>query len=191
MSINYYNKNADKYFESTYQVDMHKLYESFIKHLPKTGLILDLGCGSGRDSYYFKQLGYEIVPMDLASELAKHATNLLEQEVIIQDMRTLNDTNKYTGIWACASILHLAPNEIKPMLERCYQALTANGIFYLSFKYGTTNYSEEERSFTCFDETSFKALIKDLNFEILELYTTGDVRSDFNTKWLNIVLKKN
>lgn len=41
MNINYYNKNADKYFESTYQVDMHKIYESFIKHLPKTGLILD------------------------------------------------------------------------------------------------------------------------------------------------------
>ena len=49
-TLDYYNKNSEEYFNSTLNVDMTNTYKPFLKLVPKDGKILDLGCGSGRDS---------------------------------------------------------------------------------------------------------------------------------------------
>ena len=41
------------FFQQTYDVDMQSLYHPFLKYLPEKVLILDLGCGSGRDALAF------------------------------------------------------------------------------------------------------------------------------------------
>ena len=56
-TIDYYNKNAEKYTSKTINADMSRQYEMFLKYIKQGGRILDYGCGSGRDSLYFKQLG--------------------------------------------------------------------------------------------------------------------------------------
>ena len=53
-TIHYYNQNADHFFDTTYQVDMTSLYQSFLRYLPEHASILDLGCGSGRDMLALK-----------------------------------------------------------------------------------------------------------------------------------------
>ncbi len=50
---NYYNQHAQAFFENTYQVEMESLYAPFLRYLPEQALILDLGCGSGRDTLAF------------------------------------------------------------------------------------------------------------------------------------------
>jgi len=52
---NYYNQHAQAFFENTYQVEMESLYTPFLRYLPEQALILDLGCGSGRDTLAFKK----------------------------------------------------------------------------------------------------------------------------------------
>ena len=51
---NYYEKNASKYIEDTINCDMSEQYKFFLKNMPKKGMILDIGFGSGRDMRYFK-----------------------------------------------------------------------------------------------------------------------------------------
>lgn len=41
------------YINDTMNVDMRKLYDVFEKYLTQEDTILDIGCGSGRDSRYF------------------------------------------------------------------------------------------------------------------------------------------
>jgi ubiquinone/menaquinone biosynthesis C-methylase UbiE len=41
--------------------------------MPKKGKILDLGCGSGRDSLYFQNLGYDCIAVDPIDEFLEHA----------------------------------------------------------------------------------------------------------------------
>ncbi|MBF4395946.1 SAM-dependent methyltransferase, partial [Vibrio anguillarum] len=53
MSIEFYNQNAQLFFASTKEVDTHSLMEHFTPHIPKGGIILDAGCGSGRDAKSF------------------------------------------------------------------------------------------------------------------------------------------
>ena len=59
-SINYYNQNAQAFFTRTVNADVNDGYSKFLPHLPQKGRILDAGCGSGRDSLYFKNVGFDI-----------------------------------------------------------------------------------------------------------------------------------
>ena len=52
-TIEYYNTHADEYCAETRDVNMSGLYAEFGKYLKPGCKILDLGCGSGRDSKYF------------------------------------------------------------------------------------------------------------------------------------------
>ena len=60
-TIDYYNQHADKFVASTFHVKMEELYQPFIRYLLDSGSILDLGCGSGRDSLAFKNLAGKVV----------------------------------------------------------------------------------------------------------------------------------
>ena len=41
------------------------------KLFPKTGKILDIGCGNGRNSKYMAQLGYKVDSIDMVSDFGK------------------------------------------------------------------------------------------------------------------------
>ena len=86
-TLDYYNKNSEEYFNSTLNVDMTNTYKPFLKLVPKDGKILDLGCGSGRDSMNFMKLGYEVTAVDGSKELAKKASVLLGKEVIVNTFK--------------------------------------------------------------------------------------------------------
>ena len=45
----YYEKNAESFADNTANVDMEDIRTRFLKELPESANILDLGCGSGRD----------------------------------------------------------------------------------------------------------------------------------------------
>ncbi len=191
MTKDYYNKNAQEFFNQTVKADMSKLYDIFLKNLPyNQGKILDLGCGSGRDSKYFLNSGFEVVALDISEELGKRASEYIGQKVIIQDMRELNYQDEFIGVWACASLLHLDEDEIVETLRKIFKSLKRNGIIYISFKYGDKNYEKDGRKFTCFTYEKFIKLGKEFENKILQWFTTEDVRADRkNEKWFNIVLK--
>lgn len=191
MTKDYYNKNAQEFFNQTVKADMSELYDIFLKNLPyNQGKILDLGCGSGRDSKYFLNSGFEVVAMDISEELGKRASEYIGQKVIIQDMRELNYQDEFIGIWACASLLHLDENEIVETLRKIFKSLKKDGVVYISLKYGDKNYEKDGRKFTCFTYEKFIKLGKEFENKILQWFITEDVRADRkNEKWFNIVLK--
>ena len=76
-TIDYYNHHAEEFTHSTLNVDMESLYQSFLNLLPANAHILDLGCGSGRDSLAFKNKGYRVTAIDYSEALVKKATELL------------------------------------------------------------------------------------------------------------------
>lgn len=68
-AIRYYNENARAYFDSTVALDMGKLYGPFLKHLRPGSKVLDAGCGSGRDSLFFKNQGFQVTAFDASKEM--------------------------------------------------------------------------------------------------------------------------
>lgn len=111
MTKQYYIDNAETFFNTTVNVDMSQQYKGFIKYL-SGNYIIDLGCGSGRDSKYFKDLNYEVISIDnniYFKDLAKEKLNV---DITITNMQDINYSN-IDGVWACASLLHLNSSDFR------------------------------------------------------------------------------
>lgn len=192
MSVEFYNKNADEFYKGTVEADMSETYERFQEYLKKDSHILDLGCGSGRDSRYFIDNGYRVTSADYSLEMVKRASELTKQQVLHLDMTEMDFKEEFDAIWACASVLHIPMKMIPKVLTNCHTALKDNGILYLSFKYGKGEIQRKGRHFSNFTENSFSQLLKDLElFNVEKFWKTSDVRPGRkNEFWLNVVLKK-
>lgn len=191
-TLNYYNANAEAFFDNTANVKFTDTQDKFLSKLKKNACILDFGCGSGRDTKYFIEQGYIVDPMDGSIEmckLAKKNTGIPVEHKMFQD---LNAKEKYDGIWACSSILHLQKEELKDVMKKMTCALKDEGIIYTSFKYGDFSGERKGRFFTDMTEDSFSLFIKDIpNLNVEELWITGDVRPGRgDEKWLNLILRK-
>ena len=192
-TIEYYNKNSKDYFNSTVNVDMVSSYKEFLGLLPQGAKILDLGCGSGRDSLQFMKLGYDVTAVDGSLELAKRATKLLGKDVIVSSFEELQLEDKYDGIWACASLLHLDNNALRDVLNKLYDNLNDSGIFYMSFKYGTSEFIDENnRYFNMFtEERLIKFIEENTKYNILQINGADDSLDRINeVKWINVLCKK-
>ena len=119
--------------------DMGKLYEPFLQHLKPGAKILDAGCGSGRDSLFFKNHGFQVTAFDASEEMVKLASQLLGQRVLHMSFEDLDLPETYDGIWACASLLHVKRAELRNVIARLTQHLNTGGMLYVSFKYGGGN----------------------------------------------------
>lgn len=139
-TISYYDENAATFCEGTRNADMSETRGRFLQYLKPNALILDAGCGSGRDSKAFMESGYRVVAIDGSKEMCRQASAYLGQEVQCRRFEEIDEKEVYDGIWACASLLHV-PHELLPkVIARLIVALVDGGVLYASFKYG-----EEER----------------------------------------------
>lgn len=191
-TLDYYNLHTADFVNITQNVDFHEIQELFLSFLPAKATLLDFGCGSGRDTKYFIDNGYEVDAMDGSKELCKAATKYTGIQVQHMLFEDFNECNAYDGIWACASILHLKKCELPDMITRLYQALKRNGVIYMSFKCGDFEGVRNGRYFTYLTEESFDMLMKPIHgFMKEKIWVTGDVRQDRGTEqWLNIILRK-
>ena len=193
-TLDFYNNNSKSYIESTLSIDMSHLYKDFLKHIPKDGHILDLGCGSGRDSLEFIKRGYNITAVDGSKELSIAASKVIGQEVICNKFEYLQLTEKFHGIWACASLLHINKRYLINVIKNISSNLEDNGVFYMSFKYGKGEYIDEKgRYFNCYTEETFKEMILAVpKLEIIKIYKSEDtIGGRNNLQWLNVLLKIN
>lgn len=191
-TLKYYDMNAEKFVEGTVSVDFVVTQNKFLDKLPVNASILDFGCGSGRDTKYFLDQGMNVEAIDGSKELCKMASEYTGIEVKQMIFQELDEIEKYDGIWACSSILHLPKFELLSVLKKMIVALKDNGIIYTSFKYGEFEGNRNDRYFTDFTIDSFKNFIKNVdNISIEEYWITDDVRPGRETeKWLNLLLRK-
>jgi SAM-dependent methyltransferase len=128
----------------------------------------------------------------MAEEMAKSASKLTGIEVHQLGFLDIDYENKFDGIWACASLLHLNREELPIAFEKLHKALKSNGIMYCSFKIRDKDFSRGNRTFTCFTEESFRAFIQPLNlFNVIETYKTHDKREGRSEElWMNAIIKK-
>lgn len=190
MTEKYYAKNAISYVEETVHSDMHEVCDRFLSFVKDGGAILDLGCGSGRDSLYFKERGYVVTAMDGSKELCVHAEKLLQQPVVWKDFMELCEEDMYDGIWACASLLHCHKEELSVVLHKMYRALKKNGVAYVSFKYGDYAGYRNGRYYLDMDEELLSGLLLQEPCFVEEVvWVSGDVQQR-KEKWLNALLRK-
>ena len=198
VTLNYYESEYGTFISETIEADTKDLRNRFLKNVPDGGTILDLGCGSGRDTKAFLDAGCRVSAIDGSAEICREASVFTGIDVRCLDFFDIPDNESYDGIWACASVLHVEKNRIPDLIRKLYKNLNRNGVLYLSFKYGEHNGIRDGRHFTDLNETEFRKLMEEVycedigrdDFQIIDEWQSEDVRRGKNVQWLNEILKK-
>lgn len=191
-TIEYYNNSAQDFYKSTVNVEFTTMQEIFLSKLKKGAFILDFGCGSGRDTKSFIEQGYQVEAVDGSKELCKLASEYTGIRVKNMFFDELSEVERYDGIWACSSILHLSIEDLTKVMEKMAIALKINGVIYTSFKYGIFSGERNGRYFTDMTEETFAYFMNEIkNLNVEEQWITSDVRPGRGKeRWLNLILRK-
>ena len=191
-TLTYYNQNALSFVEGTKDVDFKTIQDKFTCRLPQGAAILDFGCGSGRDTKHFLELGFQVTATDGSEELCRMASEYTGIPVRQMLFLELDEVDAYDGIWACSSILHCSYEDLVVVMQKISRALKNNGVLYTSFKYGTFAGDRNGRYFTDMIEESFKELLTNTpELKIEDITITTDVRPGRGEeRWLNLILRK-
>lgn len=191
-TLDYYNQNAAHFTCSTQSLDFASVQDKFLSLLPPQAHVLDFGCGSGRDTKYFLNHGYDTDAIDGSEELCRIASEYTGVPVKQMLFQELNADDEYDGIWACSSILHSTYYELIDILKKLARALKKEGILYASFKYGNFEGMRNGRYFIDLTEDKLQKILQETKvFDLKEKWITTDIRPGRDEeKWINMILTK-
>lgn len=187
ITTNYYNTNAEAYIAKTFSIDMTPVRERFLHYLPPLAQILDVGCGSGRDSFAFISQGHTVLAID-ASEAMVKATSALGITAELMCVEEIPYVSRFDGIWCSASLLHVSKADLPSVLQRLETALKPGGIVFMSFKKGQGEVLEDGRYFHFLEEEELQKLCD--RFEILDLWHRSSEPNFAPVTWINLLLRK-
>ena len=194
-----YNSTVGEYIKNTDGMHQAKNSRKFISLLDKNSLILDLGCGPGRDARIFTDKGFKVIGVDLSENMIKAAKKRVKNaEFKVMDICRLDfKDNYFDGIWASASFVHIPKNEIPKALKEARRVLKEKGIFYLSVKEGKGEVLEPDRRYggvekfwSFFKQEEIKEMLKKTGFDIIETYINKPDGLYATNPWINIFCQK-
>ncbi len=188
----FYSKNTDSYISETLDIELTNALDVFTENLQGNATLLDIGCGSGRDTLYFKSQGYHVVATDMVSDMAEAASKKIFQKVLVRSCFNLGFVNEFDGIWASACLLHCPKSEFMSALLSIASALKRGGIAYISLKQGKGEALDSlGRFFSYFTEKELIYFFDEI--EELSIFNLWLDESNFrNTKqvWINLLVRK-
>jgi 2-polyprenyl-3-methyl-5-hydroxy-6-metoxy-1,4-benzoquinol methylase len=135
--------------------------------------------------------GFKVEAFDASSALAEKAKIYTGLDVQVKRFEDIADIEKYDAIWCCASLLHVPEKELPNTMKKLAHALKNNGIWYVSFKYGSSERKKDGRTFTDLNEERLSHVVSQLDtITVKKAWITKDNRPERDEKWLNAILKK-
>ncbi len=166
------------------------------------GKILDAGSGSGRDANHFASQGFTVTGIDLSDNLLSYAKEHADPNATFlkMDLRAINLTISFDGIWACASLLHLKRDECVTVLRNFQHMLKPGGVLFLLMKEGTGEQlvtsgtiEGDTRFFTYYMSDEIRGLLEGVGLKIIDQYTWDQNDRDAERPhevWISTFAKK-
>ncbi|MEZ7891523.1 MAG: class I SAM-dependent methyltransferase [Candidatus Wallbacteria bacterium] len=180
--MEYYNKFANDYYKTTGTLDAVPLCSCLVNAIKeraggcqKSFNVLDLGCGSGRDSYYLAGLGFKVFSIDKSEKLlglAKNAVNYdsdLFVKFLCADFLALPfKSNFFDAVLAQASLLHLPKNKLRGAFMEVKRSIKPGGFFYFSLKRGAgESFDDKGRFFSYYTDEEVITALSDTGFSVI------------------------
>jgi SAM-dependent methyltransferase len=147
------------------------------------GLVLDLGCGVGRDSQFMANRGLQVVAADVSDVMVSMAADRcrrLRAHCVRLDMRRLPFTDGvFAGAWACASLVHLPRSAMRASLTELCRVLRPGASVAISMRSGRTSgwlpsgRSPGLRWFTLVDAEAFSTMLDAHGFVHIAVESSG------------------
>jgi SAM-dependent methyltransferase len=134
-TVTHYDVAAASFWEGTRDHDVSQNIAALLDHMEGTPpfVILDFGCGPGRDLLTFQRLGHRAVGLEGSARFVEMARRLTGCEVLHQDFLHLDlPAARFDGIFANASLFHVPTQELPRVLQQLHAALAPGGVLFSS-----------------------------------------------------------
>jgi 2-polyprenyl-3-methyl-5-hydroxy-6-metoxy-1,4-benzoquinol methylase len=191
-----YNHFATAFIATTRDADMSDARGRFLAAVPSRPRgpvrILDAGSGSGRDALAFRLLGHDVAAFDAAPAMVSATQSHAAVPTRLMRFEDFAREHPFDGVWACASLLHVAGVDLPGVIDRLAAHLVAGGALYLSFKRGSGERVKDGRRFTDMTAESVAALLDGRGaFNDPDIWESLDCRPErASGVWVNAVVKK-
>ncbi|QLH83197.1 class I SAM-dependent methyltransferase [Halosimplex pelagicum] len=149
----------------------------------ETPRVLDVGCGPGWESAAFAGAGFDTVSFDLTRSFLDRARERVADATPVRgDMRALPFADdRFDGLWACASLLHVPEREVPATLAEFERVLAPRGVTLVSLKAAggsgegvdRSPYDDDRRHFERYDPDRARDLFETAGFEVVSVSTGG------------------
>jgi SAM-dependent methyltransferase len=115
--------------------------DAFVTELGGSGRVLEIGSGGGRDALELEKRGISVRLTDVSEGFVE----LLRERGFTADLLDpltdgLDDPERpgvpYDGIWACASLIHVAREDLGTVLRRLAEVARTDGPLHVSVREG-------------------------------------------------------
>ena len=171
-----YNDFSQRYLIlNSDRILQHQMYE-FLSYLPSDAVILDAGCGSGRDTDIFAEEGYTVYGIDFSPKMINLAKKHYKGKFLVRDfLNTKFKAEKFDGVWANASLIHLPEDKLILALKEFFRILKPNGFLFFNVVKGTNkieavekkNFYEGKLPISFYDKDEITKLILGNGFHII------------------------
>jgi len=192
-TIEFYDNNAAALSAQYDSADMGQLYRQISRLVPVGGRVLEIGCGSGRDSRKLSELGYEITACDASRgmiEVAKAAQSALNIDYLCKSFPVRDDDpillQHFDLVLSVGMIMHLPHEQIPVFVEQASAMLAENGIFMLSW---CNRKADDRRLYETVEKEYLCDLLKRNSFDLVDYESTPDSLGR-SIVWHQVVARK-
>jgi len=172
-------------YEQAHRSKVADLVQRFSDALPAGSIVLDAGCGPGRDLARFAALGHHPTGVDANAAMVAEAQR--HGHAKVGDLRALPFVdNTFDGAWACASLVHMDKTEAYIALCELARVVRPRGPVYASVKasgqYGWRDTRHGHRWFNVWAPNAFARVAKTAGLAV----ESTDLSGEFVNLWARV-----
>lgn len=183
-SIKLYEKYKEGRHWDAHPIEYAERFADFLKKKDFQGLLVDIGCGRGRDVKIFNEKGFKVTGIDTSKEIIDAAQDYCRECAFEQqDAEDLQFGDEEVGAFYMINVIHYVDE--KKAISEIYRSLVPGGYLFIHFNLliaddeGNVDYQRDEdnilqllNNFKIIDKRIFSrhdARPKPHKHEILEL----------------------
>ena len=193
-NITYYSANASALVKQYDSVPFETVHKDWLKAIPKEGMVLDVGAGSGRDARYLAAKGLSVVAVEPAvgiREIAQEYTvanpiywlsDSLPELTEVFRLQTKFDLILLSAVW-----MHITPSERERSFRKLSSLLKPSGKLVISLRHGSC---ADERTMypVSADELAKFASQFGLTYRLLTPENSDDALGRTDVQWQTVLL---
>jgi SAM-dependent methyltransferase len=173
-TLAYYEQRTEAFRDGTRDHDVSQNIAALLRHIEAEPplLILDFGCGPGRDLKTLTELGHTAIGLEGATGFAAMARADTGCEVWEQDFRRLNlPGERFDGIFANASLFHIPSQDLPRVLRQLHASLKPGGVLFSSNPRGENEEGWNRGRYGAYHNLeAWRGYLSDASFVELEHY---------------------
>lgn len=134
-TLDHYEHHAQAFWDGTREHDVRQNIAALLQAIQGTPphVVLDLGCGPGRDLKTLREAGHEAIGLDGARHFVDMARQHSGCTVWHQNFLALNlPSGRFDGVFANASLFHVPRQELPRVLGQLRTTLKPGGVLFTS-----------------------------------------------------------